>query len=486
MTATPHPRYRVSAARQSRFATTLGVSILVHVALLGTAVVTGVALMTPQSADAAEAEPVAVVPVDLKDSCAGNIMLAAVGRHAMCYSPWRSDTDDCLHDAQMSLWIDLSGCSAANDPSTAVSVVEQKQSSKLKPIDAEKLLEDAAKPKPKPVEIVKLPEPHPEQPKAAAPPPPPAPPKPAQVVENMKPDQEQDPVNARYLAEWSTKVEKQTVARGAADEKMVAKSQPKELTPTEHPKDDPSVHELETGRMPGKNIKAPDVPGTLSMRAPGSRTPGEVAQDEKVRGTAMGAKGPLLADGYMPRRGDGLIEQQRRERSEMPQGQNGAGGGVPPVANLKPTEDVLQRHAGGGNVDHMDDVENGDETALNAKKWVYASFFNRLKRQVAQNWDPGSVWRRTDPTGQVFGSKTRITEVRVSLSRSGSLAKIVITQPSGAQDLDEEAVRAFHAAAPFPNPPEGLVEKDNLITFAFSFYFEIGGPPSSWRVVRSM
>jgi hypothetical protein len=47
-------------------------------------------------------------------------------------------------------------------------------------------------------------------------------------------------------------------------------------------------------------------------------------------------------------------------------------------------------------------------------------------------------------------------------------------------------VRAFHAAGPFPNPPKELVAHDNLITFAFSFYFEIGAPHTSWRVIRSM
>ena len=41
-------------------------------------------------------------------------------------------------------------------------------------------------------------------------------------------------------------------------------------------------------------------------------------------------------------------------------------------------------------------------------------------------------------------------------------------------------------AAPFPNPPDGLVQKDKLITFAFSFYFEIGGGHTSWRVIKSM
>ncbi|HMG56567.1 MAG TPA: energy transducer TonB, partial [Kofleriaceae bacterium] len=147
---------------------------------------------------------------------------------------------------------------------------------------------------------------------------------------------------------------------------------------------------------------------------------------------------------------------------------------------------VLERVAGGGSVDHLEDVENGDETALSAKRWVYASFFNRLKRQVAQIWDPNSVWRRADPTGTVYGTKTRVTEVRVSLAPNGTLSKIVVVTPSGAVPLDEEAVRAFRIAAPFPNPPEGLVQKDNLITFGFSFYFQLGTQHLSWRLPQAM
>jgi TonB family protein len=79
-----------------------------------------------------------------------------------------------------------------------------------------------------------------------------------------------------------------------------------------------------------------------------------------------------------------------------------------------------------------------------------------------------------------------VTEVRVSLSKSGSLEKIVVTTPSGVSELDDEAVRAFKSAAPFPNPPDGLIQKDNMITFAFSFFFEIGSPHTSWRLIRSM
>ena len=44
-----------------------------------------------------------------------------------------------------------------------------------------------------------------------------------------------------------------------------------------------------------------------------------------------------------------------------------------------------------------------------------------------------------------------------------------------------EAVRAFQAAAPFPNPPAVLRDKDGMISFNFGFYFEIGKKSNIFR-----
>ncbi len=462
----------------------IAAAVVVHGTVLGTVHAVGASLVgdgfTATGTKKAHVED----ELELKPSCVGDVLLATSMRAVTCLVPWHADNgDECLDDLPTNMWLDLSSCQAQTDHGTAISLMEPKTADKVKPIDIEKLedeMKQLAEQKQKP--------PPPVPPPQAAPPPPPPPPAPArpmQVVETVKPNKEQAPDNARLLAEYDTKVDKEKVARGTAKEPMIAKSKPADLTPKEHPKDEPSVKKLEPDRMPGKDVRAPDVPNTLSMRSPGAKAPAETAQDQKTRGSANGGKGPQVADGYTPKRGDGQIQQDHHEDSQQPKGQDGGGGGAPQVPNLKPSQEVLERVVGGGNVDHLD-VDNGDETSLSAKRWIYASFFNRLKRQVAQNWDPGSVWRRADPTGTVYGFKTRITEVRVSLSKVGELSKIVVTQPSGVGDLDDEAVHAFHAAAPFPNPPEGLLSKDNLITFAFSFYFEIGAPRSSWRVIRSM
>ncbi len=458
-------------------------ALVVHATLLGSVQAFGLSIVGHHdAASEAVARPPAEEP-ELKTTCAGDVVLATGARAALCLAPWNADLEGCGNDTMMSLWMDLSSCQAGESIATApVSLMTPRQADKITPIDPERLLDEAMQ---KELAQQQPPPPPPQlQQQQPAPPPPPAPQRPSQVVETAKPNTEQEPENARFLSENNVKVDKQKVARGSVQEPMVAKSKEAELTPKTDPKE-ASVKELKETEK-GKSEKAPEVPGLLAMRPPGAQTPSETPQEAKTRGTMTGEKGPLVADGFVPRHGTGAIDQAKRDPGELSRGQSGAGGGAPQVPNLKPTPETLERAIGGGSVDHLEDVENGDETALSSKRWVYASFFNRLKRTVAQNWDPGTVWRRSDPQGTVYGFKTRVTEVRVSLAANGSLAKIVVTNPSGVHELDDEAVRAFQASAPFPNPPDGLVAKDGLITFAFSFYFEIGAPRSSWRVIRSM
>ncbi|HTL32326.1 MAG TPA: TonB family protein [Kofleriaceae bacterium] len=462
----------------------IAAALAVHAVLLGS--VEGFGLNVIGEGFSTKKHPGKVEDVaDLQSNCEMDALLASSARYTMCFAPWRDDTDACLTSSELDMRMDLSNCEARRNPDAIASIamLEPKNRDKITPIDPETLLDELKPPEeqPKPPEIKP---PAPEQPKPPTPPAPPPQQRPAQVVETAKPNSEKEPENARFVSEFNTVAEKQTVARGAVKEPMVAKSKPEELTPKENPKE-ASIAKEEPDREKGANKNAPDVPGSLAMRTPGVQTPSQLDQEQKTVGTSTGASGPLAFDGFMPRKGQGAFEQQQRQRSEIPKGQSGAGGGVPDL-NLKPSTEQLERALGGGNVDHMDDVLAGEETAVNSKRWIHASFFNRLKRQVAQNWDPAAVWRRNDPNGQVYGFKTRVTEVRVALSLKGDLTKIVVTGPSGVPELDEEAMRAFHAAGPFPNPPKELANGDGLITFAFSFYFEIGQPRTSWRVVRSM
>jgi TonB family protein len=133
---------------------------------------------------------------------------------------------------------------------------------------------------------------------------------------------------------------------------------------------------------------------------------------------------------------------------------------------------------GGGSIDYLNGVEEGDRTLLNRKRTSYASFFERVQVAIKNNWEPASLYRRRDPTGRVYGTIDRVTILQVALNSDGTLASLTVKQPSGLDFLDEEAVRAVRAAAPFPNPPEGLKDLNGHIQFSFGFYFELSSRSS--------
>ena len=66
-----------------------------------------------------------------------------------------------------------------------------------------------------------------------------------------------------------------------------------------------------------------------------------------------------------------------------------------------------------------------------------------------------------------------MTILNVTLRGDGTLAQLWVERPSGLDFLDDEAVRAMNAAAPFPNPPEGLKNVDGNVNFKFGFELEI-------------
>jgi TonB family protein len=142
-----------------------------------------------------------------------------------------------------------------------------------------------------------------------------------------------------------------------------------------------------------------------------------------------------------------------------------------------PTPQTLARAIGSGTQDALRDVDDGDETALNSKKWKFASFFNRVKKQVADHWHPEEAYRRRDPTGAVYGRQNRYTLLRIQLKPDGTLANLALEQPSGLEFLDDEAIEAFKQAQPFPNPPHQLLEGGKVINFSFGFLFDLNGAP---------
>jgi TonB family protein len=137
----------------------------------------------------------------------------------------------------------------------------------------------------------------------------------------------------------------------------------------------------------------------------------------------------------------------------------------------------LARAIGGGTQDHLPDVDDGDITGLNAKSWKFASFFNRIKRQVAQHWRPAEQYEKRDPTGNIYGSGQWVTMLRIALSPDGSVNSVAVEKPCGLEFLDDEAVEAIKRGGPYPNPPAQLVGDGGVISFRFGFFFDVAGGP---------
>ncbi len=128
---------------------------------------------------------------------------------------------------------------------------------------------------------------------------------------------------------------------------------------------------------------------------------------------------------------------------------------------------------GGGQIDYLKNVPEGDKTLLNRKRSRYWSFMERLKEQVAQQWSPGEEYRRRDPYGKVYGVKDRFTNLEITLNSDGSIRTIYVSKPSGLDFYDKEAVRAVREAGPFLNPPEGMKDEDGLIHISFGFLLDL-------------
>jgi TonB family protein len=94
-----------------------------------------------------------------------------------------------------------------------------------------------------------------------------------------------------------------------------------------------------------------------------------------------------------------------------------------------------------------------------------------MKRGVSKHWNPITEYRRRDPTGNIYGHRSRVTVLTVRLDIEGNLTEVDVTTSSGIDFLDREAVSAFRRAQPFPNPPSGLIENEQ-IEFPFGFHVD--------------
>jgi protein TonB len=125
--------------------------------------------------------------------------------------------------------------------------------------------------------------------------------------------------------------------------------------------------------------------------------------------------------------------------------------------------------------DYLKDLDKGMETLLSTREFVYYTFYARIRRQLNQHWG-GKVREKlakiVKEGRSIASSEDKVTKLLITLDRVGHLVKVQVVGDSGVRDLDQAAIEAFQEAAPFPNPPTGIIEPDGTIKIRWDFILE--------------
>ncbi len=122
--------------------------------------------------------------------------------------------------------------------------------------------------------------------------------------------------------------------------------------------------------------------------------------------------------------------------------------------------------------DYLKGVSIGAQTLLNTKEYVYFSFYQRVRKQLEQYWEPSLRDKlfKMVARGRTIASETEhATRLYVVLDAVGKIRKIQVKGTSGVMDLDDAAVEAFNKAGPFPNPPQGLTDQEGIVRIEWEF-----------------
>ncbi len=288
---------------------------------------------------------------------------------------------------------------------------------------------------------------------------------------DQKPDED-----SKFLAEHNNRVDKETVSKDATPFYKNAMPRPStNVKPSEDANGrDPAQQQAQAAGNLGKGDD--DRPLKDGQRKGIFELPSIEKRDQlALKFKGLGGEVPSQQESQE-------VEGNSKRLRIQPGGETGddadvsqGRAGSENLRTLMPSAAVLDRIVGAptNDVTPLDDVERGDGTYLNTREFKYSSFFNRVKQNVGMQWDPNTVARTRDPTGEIFLYKDRYTVVSVVLDQGGQVKDVSIDKSCGVDFLDREAISAFRRAQPFPNPPPALLDSHGEIRFTFGFFLEV-------------
>lgn len=281
------------------------------------------------------------------------------------------------------------------------------------------------------------------------PPPPPPPDVQRQYVSLPAPVEEERPDEANFYDQYDRAVDRETVnpddlviGASAVDRQQIPASANEPNNAEELAPDEVRVASIEPSGEPAPDSRA-GAPQGIDLPTVG---------ENSASGGTGDAAGADAGDGDGTTTGEG-------------------GGASVDLSAFNPTrENAALLLEGAVRRDDYLALEEGDRTQLNSYRSLYWSFFSRIHDQLSQEWDPLTVLRRNDPSGVLYGGRDRYTVLAITLEGDGSLRHAWVRRSSDLDFLDQEALRALEAAAPFPNVPEGLKDEYGRVEFDFGFY----------------
>lgn len=189
---------------------------------------------------------------------------------------------------------------------------------------------------------------------------------------------------------------------------------------------------------------------------------------------AKAAPPPRLKDFALPLDPFALMQKQIQKQKSLNDQRELSKNGRDPHSN--PATDGKLPSEVSQSPDYLREVDQGLETMLSTKEFKYYTYFNRIRRQLSQHWEPkvreklNKIFRQGR---SIASNEDKITKLVIFLNPMGQLVKVQVMSESGIRDLDEAAIDAFRAASPFPNPPQGIVDPDGFVKIRWDFVLEV-------------
>jgi len=299
---------------------------------------------------------------------------------------------------------------------------------------------------------------------AAAPAPPAPRPPPPQLTPPLQPQPDggivvklppgpdgKPPAESRFLAERDQSVERETVSRHAVGH------------------DGPVLPAPQLAGKGGEELR-PEEQREAEKPAAGGKPK---AEQPKLAMIEQAEEGLMPDAGTGQRKRQGARDGDRRTRTPRPE-----------ELDLTPRPaGVLNVPSGGPNEDGLGEgLEEGEVTALNARKSEAAKYLNSFGDRIASWWRARTrqAIGERDPEARIFFYKDRTAVFVVKIDSAGQLSDVRLLQSSNVDFFDMIALQSIRQAAPFPPPPHAVLDRTGEFRFTQGFTAQGPQAPSGW------